>query len=360
MEGFKDPGQILRTQTPTPAGPPRCGRHHAFLPALGALALVAAACGGGTPSSGLTGSIDISGSSTVEQISARVAETFAGLHPEVAIKVEGPGTGDGALLFCRGEIDIADASRPLKDGEKQLCAENGVDYIELMVATDGISVLTSKNDTRYQCLDPKDLYALLGPESVGFAKWSDANTLAAEIGAPNSPYPDTPLSVTAPGEESGTYDTFVSFIIKGKAGGLDFTKPEPDGRGAVAALRPDYVASPNDNVIVEGVAGSPGSIGFVGYAFYRESQDRVRAYAINGAHGCVDPTPATIADGSYPLSRPLFIYVNAKSAAPETAVAAFVDLYLSEQGLAAIDRAGYVRLKDYGPTLSRWQERKTG
>jgi len=322
-----------------------------------ALALVAAACGdddaettttaaGTTTAATLTGSISVSGSSTVEPISAGVAELFNAMHPDVAIQVEGPGTGDGAQLFCSGQIDIGDASRPYKDVERELCAQNGIEFIELVVAIDGLSVLTSPDNDAFSCLASADLYALMGPESLGFGSWADANALAAEIGAPNAPYPDVDLVITAPGEESGTYDTFVEFAIADIA----------EERGQNDELQPDYVASPNDNVIIEGIAGSPTSLGFVGYAFFLANQDRVKALAIDGGEGCVDPTAATIADASYPYSRYLYIYVN-KQAAMRPEVAAYVDLYLSEEGLAVTDRTGYVRLADYAPTLEAWQNR---
>jgi phosphate transport system substrate-binding protein len=324
-----------------------------------ALALVAAACGDDDAAtdggSGSSGSIAISGSSTVEPISARVAEMFAGMYPDVAISVEGPGTGDGAKLFCEGALDIADASRPYKDSEKEACAANGIEFTELVVAIDGLSVLTSPENDAFECLATSDLYAVLGPESIGFTSWSDANDLAAELGAANAPYPDADLVITAPGEESGTFDTFVEFLIDGVAGGEDYAET----RGA-DTIRPDYVASPNDNVIIEGVAGSPYSLGWVGYAFYSANQDRVKALAVDAGEGCIDPTPDTIADGTYPFSRPLFIYVNNEAARTKSEVAAFVDLYLSEQGLAAVDDTGYVRLADYGPTLAAWEAAKAG
>jgi phosphate transport system substrate-binding protein len=319
---------------------------------LAVLALTAAACGGGdgatmtTAGAGLSGSVDISGSSTVEPISARVAEKFSALHPGVAIKVEGPGTGDGAQLFCTGQIDVGNASRPYKHAEKDLCAQNGVEFVELVVAIDGLTVLTSHDNDAYTCLATADLYALMGPESIRFRKWSDANALAAELGAPNAPYPDAGLVITAPGEESGTYDSFVEFAIANLA----------EERGEDDVLRPDYVASPNDNVIIEGIAGSPTSLGFVGYAFYVANEGRVKALAVDDGEGCVAPTPATIADGSYPYSRLLYIYVS-KAAAERPEVAEFIELYLSEEGLASIDEAGYIRLADYAPTLAAWQNR---
>ena len=161
----------------------------------------------------LSGSIVVSGSSTVEPITARVGEAFDEANPGVATSVEGPGTGDGFARFCAGEIDISDASRPISDEEIALCEEGGIEYVELHVATDGITAITNPANEAVTCLAFTDLYALLGPESEGFANWSDANDLAAELSAPNAPYADEPLVITAPGEESGTYDTFVEFVI---------------------------------------------------------------------------------------------------------------------------------------------------
>jgi phosphate transport system substrate-binding protein len=305
------------------------------------------AAGSTTTGGSLSGSVDISGSSTVEPISARIAEEFSATNPGVALKVEGPGTGDGAQLFCTGQIDIADASRPFKDEEKALCAQNGIEFVELQIGIDGITVMTSPENTAASCLADADLYALMGPESTGFNKWSDANGLAAEIGARNAPYPDADLVITAPGEESGTYDTFTEFALKGIAA----------QRGQDAVMRPDYVASPNDNVIIEGIAGSPSSLGFVGYAYYVENQDRVKAIAIDAGNGCVAPTGQTIADGSYPFSRPLFIYVNKAAAAAKPEVAAFVDFYLSAEGQATVREVGYIPMADYSATLEAWQNR---
>ncbi|MBU1225952.1 MAG: substrate-binding domain-containing protein [Actinobacteria bacterium] len=200
-----------------------------------------------------------------------------------------------------------------------------------------------------ECLDTADLYALLGEESIGFDNWSDANALAAEIGAPNAPYPDMPLDITAPGEESGTFDTFVEFLIDGVAGGEDYA----DTREA-SNVRPDYVASANDNVIIEGISNAPAGLGWVGYSFFVNNADKVRALEVSAGGGpCVAPTPETIADGSYPFSRPLFIYVS-KAAAARPEVAAFVDFYLSDAGIASVAEQGYVALADYGDVLAAW------
>ncbi len=311
----------------------------------------------GAPGDGLGGTVNISGSSTVEPISARVAEMFSAANPRVAISVEGPGTGDGFALFCTGQTDISDASRPIKESEAEECAANGIEWIELQVATDGLSVLTSNENEFLDCVATADLYALLGPESIGFDSWSDANDLAAEVGAPNAPYPDEPLLVTAPGEESGTFDTFVEFLIEGVAGGPDYEEE----RGA-DTVRPDYTASANDNTIIQGITGATGSLGWVGYAFYVANQDKVKALAVDAANDgtCVAPTPETIASGEYSFARPLYVYVNAGAAASKPEVAAYVDLYLSDTGLAAVDETGYVRLADYGPTREAWESRATG
>ena len=183
--------------------------------------MIVAACGGGTSSSTTSAttaapnagtSIIISGSSTVEPISALVGEAFQTANPEVGVTVEGPGTGDGFARFCAGETDISDASRPINEEEVATCEANGVSYVELHIATDGISVITSPENADVSCLTFPDLYALLGPESEGFANWSDADALAAEVGGGGS-YPEAPLVVVGPGEESGTYDTFVEFAI---------------------------------------------------------------------------------------------------------------------------------------------------
>jgi len=317
-----------------------------IIPAV-ALALVAAACGGSDDStdngsgSSDSASIAISGSSTVEPISARIAEKFANANPGVAISVEGPGTGDGFKKFCAGDTDISDASRPIKNAEASDCAANGVSYTEYQVAIDGLSVLTSPNNDAVSCLTFADMYSLVGPESIGLDTWAEANDLSGELGGAGS-FPDAPLTVTAPGEESGTYDTFVELVLEDIA----------DERGEVAVARPDYVASPNDNVIVEGISGSDTSFGWVGYAFYIENADVLKALEIDGGTGCVAPTPDTIASGEYPLSRPLFIYVNDNKQAEKPELRDFVEFYFSEEGLAAVDETGYVRLNDYSSQRS--------
>jgi len=308
-----------------------------------------AATGGG----GLSGEIVISGSSTVEPISSIVAEDFTAANPGVDYSVDGPGTGDGFALFCAGEIDIADASRAIKDEEAAICEENGINYVELQVGIDGLSIITSPENAVATCLSFGDQYALLGPESQGFDNWSDADALADEVGADfgeiHAPYPDLELVVTAPGEESGTYDSFVELVIADVA----------EARGQDATTRPDYQASADDNVIIENIAGSPGSLGWVGFAFADESSDSVKSLEVDGGDGCVAPTPDTIASGDYPISRPLFIYVNADEATARPEVAAFVDYYLSDEGIFAVSEADYVPLDEAAleETRAAWEGR---
>jgi len=281
------------------------------------------------------GDVFVSGSSTVEPISIRVGELAGELSGgDLKVTVEGPGTGDGFQKFCGGETDISDASRPINEEEAQACADAGIEYVELEVAIDGLTVATNPANADIECLDVPALYSLIGPESEGFDDWSDANDLAAEVGSAYAPFPEVPLVVYGPGEESGTYDTFVEFAIADLA----------EERGADEATRADYTSSANDNLIVQGIESADTSLGWVGFAYYVAEQERMKSIAIDAGDGCVEPTAETIGDGSYPFSRSLYIYVNTGKAAENPAVASFVDLYLSEQGLATVADAGYVDL----------------
>ena len=318
-----------------------------------ALVLVLGACASGSltdPSEpaasegdGGAAEVFVSGSSTVEPITNAVAEAFAAENPDFQYTVEGPGTGDGFALFCNGETDISNASRAISEEEIALCEEAGVEYVELLVAYDGLSVVTSAENTDVTCLSFLDLYALLGPESEGFGSWSGANDLAAELeeelgdesGASNAPYPDASLDVTAPGEESGTYDSFVDIVFGDIA----------EARGAEAVSRIDYTASANDNVIVGEIAGSPSSLGWVGLAFAGQAEG-IASIEVDGGDGCVAPSDETVADESYPISRPLYIYPSLSAVEENPAVAPFVDYYVSSAGLALAGEVGYVTLTD--------------
>jgi phosphate transport system substrate-binding protein len=294
---------------------------------------------------GLEGTIAISGSSTVQPITSAIAETFNATNPDVAISVDGPGTGDGFKLFCAGSLDIADASRKIKDEEAALCQAAGIEYTELKVAIDGISVLTSAANTAVTCLSFADLYALIGPESTGFAKWSDGAAIAKELGS-NTTFPDADLTITGPGEESGTFDSFVELALTKIA---TDRKQEPN-------TRPDYTASANDNAIIDGVAGADTSLGWVGFAFAEENKDKVGeiqvAKDVNGT--CVAPTAETIASGEYPLSRNLYIYINKAKAAANPAVVGYVDYYLADGTVSSVlETVPYVNLTPEALTETR-------
>jgi phosphate transport system substrate-binding protein len=322
--------------------------------------------GGGGGGGDLSGEIFISGSSTVEPISAAVGTAFTDANPGVAVTVEGPGTGDGFALFCNGETDISDASRPIAGDEVTTCEDNGIEFIELKVAVDGLSVITAAGHDSVTCLSFVDLYALLGPDATGRNNWTDANAQADEIaatvtdlGAPNTPFPDEPLAVTAPGEESGTYDSFVELALLpvGEALGVE--------EDAVVA-RPDYIASPNDNVIVENIGQDPTSLGWVGFAFVEENLDTIRPLQVDGGAGCVEPTPETIASGEYPIARDLYIYVNTAKLAESPALEAFVDFYVTE-GITTMvgteeGQVPYVPLAEEDQTATQevWEAKETG
>jgi phosphate transport system substrate-binding protein len=285
----------------------------------------------------IAGSITVSGSSTVEPISTGVAELLKESNPDFNFTIEGPGTGDGFKRFCAGETDISDASRKIKaEGEADICAAAGIEYIELPIAFDGITVMTSPDNPSIECLSFADLYALVGPESQGFATWDAAQPLATELGSTVT-YPNASLDITGPGEESGTFDSFVELAIGGIAG----------ERGKDATTRPDYVASPNDNTIIENVSGSSSSLGWVGFAFAEENKDTVKEVAVSKEPGgeCIAPSAETIADGSYPISRTLYVYVNKAKAAENAAVRAYVDFYLAEGTISSVlETVPYVNL----------------
>jgi phosphate transport system substrate-binding protein len=294
----------------------------------------------------VSGEVVISGSSTVEPISVDVAQSFATVEPGVNVAVDGPGTGDGFVLFCGGETDISDASRAIKDEEIATCEENGVNYVELKVAVDGLAVITNAENADVECLSFGDLYALVGPESTNFTNWSDANDLAAEVGG-NGGLPDADLVITAPGEESGTFDSFIEITLEGIA----------EERGQEATTRPDYSSAADDNLIIESASTNPTGFGWVGYAFAIEASGvKLLSISEEGGGECIEATPETIASNEYPIARDLFIYVNTDSAAENPAIGAYIDYYMSyglDEGAANV---GYVALDDESreATRSAW------
>jgi phosphate transport system substrate-binding protein len=328
-----------------------------------AIAMVAAACSsddsssaaGGSGSTGaapVSGTIVISGSSTVLPISSYVAELFNADNPDVAISVDGPGTGDGFELFCKGETDISDASRPIEPEEVKACKKNGIEFTELEVGIDGIAVMSNPANSAVTCLNFGDLYALFGPQSSGIDTWSGADSLAKEVGG-NGGFPDAPLEITAPGEESGTYDSFIEIT-----GIEDTAISQGVPEDQAASLRNDYQASPDDNVIITAMEGSDSPLGFVGFAYAEDAGDQIELIQVDGGEGCVEPTVDTISDGSYPLARSLYIYVNNAKITENPAVAPFVDFYLSDAGInGAVTDVGYVALpaERIDATRSAWE-----
>jgi len=318
---------------------------------------------GGSEGEGGTseGAVVISGSSTVAPISSIVADEFNAAGSPAEITVDDPGTGDGFALFCEGETDISDASRPIKEEEAQACADAGIEFVELEVAFDGMAVLTSAGNDAVECLTFADLYALVGPESQGFANWSDAAALAGELGS-TTELPDAPLDITAPGEESGTYDSFIELALA-DIGASRFEEGKLDSEDAAETTRPDYQASANDNAIVQGVEGSEGGLGWVGFAYAEEEGENLKKMPIAAEPGgeCVEPSQETISDGSYPIARSLYIYVNKAKATENEAVKAYVDFYLD--GLEGfVEETGYTNLPEdrIEAAKAAWEDMETG
>jgi phosphate transport system substrate-binding protein len=216
-------------------------------------------------------------------------------------------------------------------------------------------------DNEIECLSFADLYALIGPESEGFNDWSDAQELATELGS-DTTFPDASLDITAPGEESGTYDSFIEIALADIAearveeGAIDEDEAE--------TVRKDYSSQSDDNAIIAGIEGSEAGLGWVGFAFAEEAGDQVTEIPISAEPGgeCVTPTAETIADNTYPISRNLYIYVNAGLAEENEALSSFVDFYLSDEGIASVAEVGYVELtpEELEATRSVWENRDTG
>jgi len=285
------------------------------------LAIAATACGGAeeTPAApaamALKGTIEIDGSSTVFPVSEAVAEEFGKLHRDVRVNVGVSGTGGGFKRFTVGEIDISDASRPIKDNEAAIADENGIEYYPLRVAMDGLSVMVSPDNDFVECLTIDQLKMIWEPGST-VTKWSDVSPS----------WPDKEIALYGPDTDSGTFDYFTEEVM-----------------GEAQLSRADYTASADDNVLVQGIAGGKYSLGYFGYSYYQENQDKLKLVAVDSGSGCVLPTSESIEDGTYsPLSRPLFIYVSAASIQrPE--VRAFVEFYL-DNAAELSQEVGYIKL----------------
>jgi phosphate transport system substrate-binding protein len=285
---------------------------YAAAPAAVVLAMSLAACGGnneaeaggGNGGGSVSGEVVADGSSTVGPLTSAAGELFAEQSPDVNVSVATSGTGGGFEKFCQGQTDLSNASRPIEDEEIAICEENGVEYTELRVATDALTVVTSAENDFVDCITTEELNKMWAPEAEGtVTSWSDVNP----------EWPDEDLELYGPGTDSGTFDYFTDEI-----------------NGEEGASRSDYNASEDDNVIVQGVSGSANALGYFGFTYYEENADTLKALEVDSGDGCVAPSAESAGDGSYtPLARPLFVYVANKSYADKPQVAEFVDYYVA-------------------------------
>lgn len=265
------------------------------------------------PPPGLIGVIEIDGSSTVYPITEAVAEEFRKVHRGVLVNVGISGTGGGFKRFIRGETDINNASRPISPKEKEAAVKAGIEWIELKIAYDAISVVVNPKNTWVDYLTVEELKRIWEPGST-IKKWNQIRP----------DWPDRPLNLYGPGTDSGTFDYFTEVIV-----------------GKAKASRPDYTASEDDNVLVLGVAGDVNALAYFGFAYYITSKEKVRAVPIDGGKGPVMPSEESVYKGTYvPLSRPLFIYVN-KKALERPEVKEFVKFYLNNAPKLAKE-VGYI------------------
>lgn len=314
--------------------------HKTLLPALLAGAFLTG-CGGDAPqgqAGRLSGTVRVDGSSTVYPITEAVAEEFMLEHRGARVNVGVSGTGGGMAKLLRGEVDVTNASRPIKESELAQARQGNVEFIELPVAYDGLAIAVNPQNTWVDCLTVEELARMWAPGSQ-INNWSQVR----------NGFPDQQLSLYGAGTDSGTYDYFTEAI-----------------NGEEGASRTDYSASEDDNVLVQGVAGDRGALGFFGFAYYHENRDKLKLVGIDdgdasNGDGCVLPTPETIRTGTYqPLSRPLFIYVR-RAAVADPAVQAFVEYYLQTVPQLA-EEVGYVPLtaREYDLALQRFRNGVTG
>ncbi|HAM62339.1 MAG: phosphate ABC transporter substrate-binding protein [Firmicutes bacterium GWF2_51_9] len=265
----------------------------------------------------LEGNIAIDGSSTVYPVTEAVAEEFNVTYPDVKVSVGFSGTGGGMSKFIAKEIDIADASRKIKSSEAEAATAAGIEFLEIKVGFDGLSVLVNPENTWVTSLTVEQLQEMWKPGST-IMNWSDIDPT----------WPNEKIVFYAPGVDSGTFDYFTEEIV-----------------GELDAMRSDYTGSEDDNVLVQGIAGDKYAIGFFGFAYYEENKDKLKVIGVDEGEGAVVPSFETIADGSYsPLSRPLYIYVN-KASLEREEVLEFVTFYL-ENAKELVADVGYVPLPD--------------
>mgnify|MGYP005839611401 CR=1 FL=1 len=266
----------------------------------------------------VSGDITIDGSSTVFPVTEAMAEEFQIANPGVRVTVGISGTGGGFKKFCAGETDISNASRPIKTSEMEECAQAGIEFVELPIAFDALSVVVNPNNDWVECLTVEELNKMWAPEAQGtVTNWNQIR----------EGFPDRPLTLYGPGTDSGTFDYFTDAI-----------------NGEEGASRGDFTASEDDNVIVLGVAQDENALGYFGLAYLEENRDTLRSVKVDEGNGCVEPSIATVEDGTYqPLARPIFIYVN-KSSLERPEVKAFMDFYLATENGVLVEEVGYIAL----------------
>jgi phosphate transport system substrate-binding protein len=276
-----------------------------------------AACGGDDGGGGSSASISADGSSTVGPLATAAAEQFRSENPDSRVTVGISGTGGGFERFCRGETDLSNASRPIEDDEKTACADKGVEYIELQVANDALTVVVNSENDWVDCLTVEQLKKIWEPGSK-VSSWQDVDPS----------FPDEKLTLYGPGTDSGTFDYFTDEI-----------------NGEEGASRSDYSASEDDNVIVQGVTGEKGALGYFGFSYYEENQDSLKAVEIDSGDGCVAPSADTAQSGEYkPLSRPLLTYVK-KASLDKQGVRDFVTFWL-DNATEITETARFVPMTD--------------
>ena len=308
------------------------------------LALILVGCGGGgdgggqkeedtnaEKGGGASGQIAVEGSSTVLPITQAAAEAFNRQNPDVRITVGGAGTGDGFEAFCSGGTQISDASRPIKDEEVQACQENGIEFIEIPVALDALSVVVNPRNDFADNITLEQLRTLWEPSAEGeIIQWSQVNL----------EWPEQQINLYGPGTQSGTFDYFTEEVV-----------------GEGGASRTDYQASEDDNVLVQGVAGDPDALGYFGLSYFEQNQQQLKDLPVDG----VAPSTEAAQSGEYPLSRPLFIYVSTQDLEQNPSLEEFVSFYL-ENVNQFVEQVQYVPLPEQAlqEARERFQNRTTG
>lgn len=290
--------------------------------------------GGGAGGGGVSGSLTVDGSSTVYPITQGLAEEFMKVNEGANITVNESGTGSGMKKFVAGEIDICDASRPIEPEEMELAAKAGVEFVEIPLAFDGLSVVVNPSNTFANDLTVAELKAIWAPDSK-IDNWKQVR----------AGFPDLAMKLFGPGTASGTFEYFTEAVV-----------------GKKKASRADYAASEDDNVLVQGVAGEKGGLGYFGFSYYSLNKDKLKIVPVDGGHGPVSPSEQSIGDGTYhPLSRPLFVYVSKKALGTELGKK-FVEYALGAEGMQIIKETGYVPLSEaaYVKIRARVAEGKTG